>query len=240
MEYALVTGASRGIGKAIAKRLSKDGFPILINYKSNMNAAQQTLNEILIAGGKGELLPFDVSSPDDIESTLAHWEEQHSDDYISILVNNAGIRQDNLLIFMQNEQWHEVIDTSLNALFYITRRLLKNMLIHRHGRIINMASFSGVKGMPGQANYSAAKGAIISATKAIAQEVGKRKITVNAIAPGFISTDMTQDLNEEELKKLIPLNRFGTPEEVAALASFLASSESSYITGQVIQVNGGL
>lgn len=240
MEYALVTGASRGIGKAIAKRLSKDGFPILINYKSNMNAAQQTLNEILIAGGNGELLPFDVSSPNDIESTLAHWEEQHPDDYISILVNNAGIRQDNLLIFMQNEQWHEVIDTSLNALFYITRRLLKNMLIHHHGRIINMASLSGVKGMPGQANYSAAKGAIISATKAIAQEVGKRKITVNAIAPGFISTDMTQDLNEEELKKLIPLDRFGTPEEVAALASFLASSESSYITGQVIQVNGGL
>jgi 3-oxoacyl-[acyl-carrier protein] reductase len=186
------------------------------------------------------LLPFDCGSESAIESALALFEEQHPDDYIGVLVNNAGIRKDNLMIFMQNDEWHQVMDTSLNAFFYITRRLLKNMLTHRHGRIINMTSLSGVKGMPGQTNYSAAKGAIISATKALAQEVAKRKVTVNAVAPGFISTDMTSDLDEKELSKLIPLGRFGRPEEVANVVGFLASSEADYITGQCIQVNGGL
>ena len=240
MEYALVTGGSRGIGKAVAIKLARMGWPVVINYRGNTEAAEATKNEIEEFGGKVELLRFDCGDKEAIETALALFEEQHPDDYIGVLVNNAGIRKDNLMIFMQNEEWHQVMDTSLNAFFYITRRLLKNMLTHRHGRIINMTSLSGVKGMPGQTNYSAAKGAIISATKALAQEVAKRKVTVNAVAPGFISTNMTADLDEKELSKLIPLGRFGKPEEVANVVGFLASKEADYITGQCIQVNGGL
>ena len=240
MKYALITGASRGLGKAIALRLAKDGFAVIINYQSNREAAEDTLKQIQEAGGTGELLPFNVADPQAIEAALDNWSQAHPDDYISVLVNNAGIRQDNLMIFMQEEQWSRVLDTTLNGFFYITRRLLKDMMTHRNGRIINMASLSGLKGLPGQTNYSAAKAALIGATKALAQEVAARKVTVNAIAPGFIATDMTKELNEAELKKLIPLGRFGKPEEVAALTSFLASDESAYITGQVISINGGL
>lgn len=240
MKYALITGASRGLGKAIALRLAKDGFAVIINYQSNREAAEDTLKQIQEAGGTGELLPFDVSDSQAIETALESWSASHPDDYISVLVNNAGIRQDNLMVFMQEEQWSKVLDTTLNGFFYITRRLLKDMMTHRNGRIINMASLSGLKGLPGQTNYSAAKAALIGATKALAQEVAARKVTVNAIAPGFIATDMTKELDEAELKKLIPLGRFGKPEEVAALASFLASDESAYITGQVISINGGL
>ena len=192
-KYALITGASRGLGKAIALRLATDGFAVIINYQSNKEAAEDTLKQVQEAGGTGELLPFDVSNPQAID--------------ISVLVNNAGIRQDNLMIFMQEEQWNRVLDTTLNGFFYITRRLLKDMMTHRKGRIINMASLSGLKGLPGQTNYSAAKAALIGATKALAQEVAARKVTVNAIAPGFIASDMTKDLDEAELKKLIPLVR---------------------------------
>ncbi len=240
MKYALITGASRGLGKAIALRLAKDGFAVVINYQSNREAAEDTLKQVQEAGGTGELLPFDVSNPQTIETALDSWSASHPDDYISVLVNNAGIRQDNLMIFMQDEQWNKVLDTTLNGFFYITRRLLKDMMTHRNGRVINMASLSGLKGLPGQTNYSAAKAALIGATKALAQEVAARKVTVNAIAPGFITSDMTKELNEAELKKLIPLGRFGKPEEVAALTSFLASDEAAYITGQVISINGGL
>lgn len=240
MRYAFVTGGSRGIGKAIAVKLAKMGMPVVINYRSNDDAAQSTRSEIEAFGGKAELLRFDVSDPQATEEALSHWEEKHPDDYISVLVNNAGIRRDNLMIFMQNEEWDDVLKTPLNGFFYVTRRLLKNMLTHRDGRIINITSLSGIKGLPGQTNYSAAKAAIIGATKALAQEVAKRKVTVNAIAPGFIATDMTKDLDESELKKLIPMGRFGKPEEVASLAGFLASEEAAYITGQVVQVNGGL
>jgi len=239
-KYALITGASRGLGKAIALRLANDGFAVIINYQSNKEAAEDTLKQIQEAGGTGELLPFNVADPQAIETALDSWSQSHPDDYISVLVNNAGIRQDNLMIFMQEEQWNNVLDTTLNGFFYITRRLLKDMMTHRNGRIINMASLSGLKGLPGQTNYSAAKAALIGATKALAQEVAARKVTVNAIAPGFIATDMTKELDEAELKKLIPLGRFGKPEEVAALTSFLASDESAYITGQVISINGGL
>lgn len=240
MKYALITGASRGLGKAIALRLAKDGFAVIINYQSNREAAEDTLKQVQEAGGTGELLPFNVADPQAIETALESWSEKHPDDYISVLVNNAGIRQDNLMIFMQEEQWNNVLDTTLNGFFYITRRLLKDMMTHRNGRIINMASLSGLKGLPGQTNYSAAKAALIGATKALAQEVAARKVTVNAIAPGFIASDMTKDLDEAELKKLIPLGRFGQPEEVAALTSFLASDDAAYITGQVISINGGL
>ena len=239
-KYALITGASRGLGKAIALRLANDGFAVIINYQSSKEAAEDTLKQIQEAGGTGELLPFNVADPQAIEAALDTWSQAHPDDYISVLVNNAGIRQDNLMIFMQEEQWNNVLDTTLNGFFYITRRLLKDMMTHRNGRIINMASLSGLKGLSGQTNYSAAKAALIGATKALAQEVAARKVTVNAIAPGFIATDMTKELDEAELKKLIPLGRFGKPEEVAALTSFLASDESAYITGQVISINGGL
>lgn len=240
MKYALITGASRGLGKAIALRLAKDGFAVVINYQSNREAAEDTLKQVEEAGGTGELLPFDVSDPQAIEAALESWQNAHPEEYISVLVNNAGIRQDNLMIFMQEEQWSKVLDTTLNGFFYITRRLLKDMMTHRNGRIINMASLSGLKGLPGQTNYSAAKAALIGATKALAQEVAARKVTVNAIAPGFIASDMTKELDEAELKKLIPLGRFGKPEEVAALTSFLASDEAAYITGQTISINGGL
>lgn len=240
MKYALITGASRGLGKAIALRLAKDGLSVIINYQSNKEAAEDTLRQVQEAGGTGELLPFDVSDAQAIDKALETWSANHPDDYISVLVNNAGIRQDNLMIFMQEEQWSKVLDTTLNGFFYITRRLLKDMMTHRNGRIINMASLSGLKGLPGQTNYSAAKAALIGATKALAQEVAARKVTVNAIAPGFIATDMTKELDEAELKKLIPLGRFGKPEEVAALTSFLVSDDAAYITGQVISINGGL
>lgn len=240
MKYALVTGGSRGLGRAVCLKLASQGIPVVINYQSNKTAAEETLQMIEEQGGTAELLAFDVSNPEAIELAIANWEERHPNDYIDILINNAGIRQDNLLIFMQNEQWHKVLDTTLNGFFYTTRRLLKNMLSHRSGRVINMVSLSGIKGLPGQVNYSAAKAAIIGATKALAQEVAARKVTVNAVAPGFIATDMTSDLDEASLKKMIPLGRFGKAEEVASLVGFLASSEAAYITGEVISINGGL
>ena len=240
MNYALVTGGSRGIGRAIAIRLAADGFAVIINYVSNLKAAEETLAEITAAGGSAELLRFDVSKPEEIEAALEAWETEHPDDTVTVLVNNAGIRRDNVLIFMQNDEWHSVVDTSLNGFFYTTRRLLKGMLSKRSGRIINISSLSGLKGLPGQANYSAAKAALIGATKALAQEVAPRKVTVNAICPGFIESDMTAGLDVNELKKLVPMRRFGTADEVAALASFLASDQAAYITGLAISINGGL
>jgi 3-oxoacyl-[acyl-carrier protein] reductase len=186
-------------------------------------------------------MPFDTSDPKQIEAALDKWEEQHPEDYVSVLVNNAGIRRDNVMFMMSDEDWHSVLDTTLNGYFYVTRHLLKHMMPRkRGGRIINMASLSGLKGLPGQTNYSAAKAAIIGATKALAQEVAPRNITVNAVAPGFIETDMTKDLPQDELKKMIPAGRFGKPEEVAAAVGFLASEEAAYITGEVISINGGL
>lgn len=240
MRYALVTGGSRGIGRAICLRLARMGYPVVINYVSNDAAAEETKKSIESLGGRAELLRFDISNPQEIESAIEGWENSHPDDFIAILVNNAGIRRDNIMVFMQNEEWHKVIDTTLNGFFYTTRRLLKNMMTKRFGRIINIASLSGIKGMAGQSNYSAAKAALIGATKALAQEVAPRKVTVNAIAPGFIESDMTKDLPQEELKRLVPMKRFGSADEVAALAGFLAGEESAYITGEVISINGGL
>lgn len=240
MKYALVTGGSRGIGRAVCIKLAAAGMPVVINYVSNDEAARQTKEEVERLGGQAELLKFDASKPEDIERALNDWETAHPEDYVDVLVNNAGIRKDNLMIFMQNEEWSDVLQTTLNGFFYVTRRLLKNMMTRRHGRIVNMTSLSGLNGMPGQTNYSAAKAALIGATKALAQEVAPRKITVNAVAPGFIESDMTKDLNETELKKLVPVGRFGKCEEVAALVAFLASDEAAYITGEVIKISGGM
>lgn len=240
MKYALVTGGSRGIGRAICTALAAKGYPVIINYASNEAAANETKALIEANGGTAELLSFDVSDEVSVDKALEGWADNHPDDYVGILVNNAGIRQDAMMIFMQNVQWRNVLDTSVNGFFFVTRRVLKDMLIKRDGRIVNIVSLSGLKGMPGQTNYSAAKAAVIGATKALAQEVAPRKVTVNAIAPGFIMTDMTKDLDEAELKKNIPLGRFGKPEEVASLVSFLTSDEAAYITGEVISINGGV
>lgn len=240
MNYALVTGASRGLGAAIAIQLAKDGFAVILNYRSNEEAAREVLHTIQDKGKTAELLPFDVSNETSVDEALERWETEHPDDCIAVLVNNAGVREDNLMIFLQSDQWHKVINTTLDGFFYVTRRVLKSMLTKRNGRVINVASLSGLKGLPGQTNYSAAKAALIGATKALAQEVAPRKVTVNAIAPGFIKSDMTKDLNEAELKKTVPLGRFGEPQEVADLVSFLASPKAAYITGQTISINGGL
>jgi len=240
MKYALVTGGSRGIGRAICLKLAEMGYPVIINYASNEEAALETKKLIEEKGGTAELLPFDVKSVENIDNVLNNWAEKHPEDFIAVLANNAGIRQDNLMVFMQNEQWNDVINTNLNGFFFVTRRLLKDMISKRFGRIINIVSLSGLKGLPGQTNYSAAKAAVIGATKALAQEIGARKVTVNAVAPGFIATDMTADLDEKALKNMIPVGRFGKPEEVADLVGFLASENASYITGEVISINGGL
>jgi 3-oxoacyl-[acyl-carrier protein] reductase len=240
MNYALVTGGSRGIGRAVCQKLAAMGFPVLINYQSNRDAALETQKLIAEAGGVAELLSFDVCDSEAVDQAIDTWQAAHPDDYIGVLVNNAGIRKDTLMVFMQNSDWQSVLNTTLNGFFYTTRRLLKGMIGHRKGRIINMASLSGLKGQAGQTNYSAAKAALIGATKALAQEIGSRNITVNAVAPGFIQTDMTKDFNEADFKKMIPAGRFGKPEEVAALVGFLASDDAAYITGEAISINGGL
>ena len=239
-KYALITGASRGIGRAIAIQLAQDGYNILINYKSNDEAARRLLDEITTADSDHQLLKFDVTNQSLVNECIGQWVEGNPDAEIGVLVNNSGIRKDNLLVFMSDDDWRDVIDTNLNAFYYVTKVVCSMMVKKRRGRIVNIVSLSGLKGMPGQVNYSASKAGVIAATKSLAQELAKRSITVNAVAPGFIQTDMTEDLNVKELSQIIPMNRFGNPEEVADLVSFLVSGEASYITGQVISINGGL
>ncbi|PCJ00883.1 MAG: 3-oxoacyl-ACP reductase FabG [Flavobacteriales bacterium] len=241
MNYALVTGASRGLGKAIALQLAKDlGLHIIINYSSNKTAAEDTLSQIKEAGGSGEIMQFNVQDKEAVDNALNKWAKDNPDEFISVLVNNAGITKDGLFVFMSENDWDNVINVSSKGMFNVSRNLIEKMVRKRTGRIINVASLSGLKGVPGQTNYSAAKGAMIAATKALAQEVAKRKITVNAVAPGFIESDMTNDLPVDQLKQMIPMNRFGRADEVAHVVSFLASEKSSYITGEVININGGI
>ena len=240
MKCALVTGGSRGIGRAICIKMAEMGYYVLVNYRSNVEEADRTLAEIRQAGANGELVRFDVSNKEDIQQTLGGWIKTNEDKYIEILVNNAGIKDDVLMMWMKDEQWENVIRTSLDGFFYVTRLVLDSMLLKKYGRIINIVSLSGLKGLAGQTNYSAAKAGVIGATKALAQEVGRRGITVNAVAPGFIKTDMIEGLDEKVLSKMIPVNRFGLPEEVAHAVGFLASKEAAYITAEVLSINGGL
>lgn len=240
MKYALVTGGSRGIGRAICVKLAQMGYAIVINYVSNEHEALKTKELVEQAGSTAELLPFDVSDTQAADAALEAWIDTHKDSYIEVIVNNAGIRKDNLMLWMEPNDWYKVLGTSLDGFYNVTRVLLQPMLVHKYGRIISMASVSGLKGLPGQCNYSAAKGGLIAATKALAQEVGRKGVTVNAVAPGFVKTDMVEGLDEEALRKTIPMNRFGEAEEVAALVGFLASKDASYITGECISINGGL
>lgn len=240
MKYALVTGGSRGIGRAVCLKLAEQGYSILVNYKSNEAEAQKTLQMVKEKGADGELLQFDVSDKKVVDEVLGAWLENNKEKVVEVLVNNAGIRQDSLMIWMTDEQWKNVLGSSLDGFYYVTRLVVNGMLTKRYGRIVNIVSLSGLKGMPGQTNYSAAKAGVIGATKALAQEVARRGVTVNAVAPGFIRTDMTQDLKEADLKSLIPMQRFGEPEEVADAVAFLASPKASYITGNVLSINGGL
>jgi len=241
MKCALVTGGSRGIGKAICTKLAEDtAYHILINYHSNKAAAEDTQKLVEEKGATAEIIQFDVANADAVKNALDQWMQDNEGAIIEVIVNNAGITKDGLFMWMPAEDWHQVINTSLNGFFNVTNHLIQKMLSNRYGRIINIVSVSGVKGTPGQTNYSAAKGAVVAATKALAQEVAKRKITVNAVAPGFINSDMTAELDEKELKKMIPIHRFGEAEEVADLVSFLASKKASYITGEVININGGI
>ena len=227
MKYALVTGGSRGIGRAISQKLHKMGYEVLINYVSNEEAAKETL---ALIEGHGELMQFDVANAEATRSAIQTWQEAHPGVYIEVLVSNAGIRRDNLLIWMEPQDWHKVLDTNLTGWYNVTSAVLQPMLVHKYGRIVNVTSLSGIKGLPG----------LIAATKALAQEVARKKVTVNAVAPGFIRTDMVEGLDESTLKKDIPAGRFGDPEEVAAVVGFLASAEASYVTGEVISINGGL
>jgi len=240
MKCALITGGSRGIGRAICLELAAAGYYILVNYRSAHDAAAHTLDLIRQHGGQGELLPFDVGDRGQIEEKLPAWLERNPARYIEVLVNNAGIKEDALLMWMEAEQWSNVIRTNLDSFYYITRIVLNGMLLKKYGRIINVVSLAGLKGQAGQTNYSAAKAGVIGATKSLAAEVGRHGITVNAVAPGFIHTDMTRELDEKEMKVLIPVRRFGLPEEVAYAVAFLASPRASYITAEVLSINGGL
>lgn len=241
MKCALITGGSRGIGSAICQKLAEDSqYHILINYQSNKAAAKQTLEDVINAGGTGEIICFDVSNFEEVKAVLTKWQEENPEAIVEVIVNNAGITKDGLFMWMSPEDWSSVVNTSLNGFFNVTNFFIQKMLRNKYGRIVNMVSVSGVKGTAGQTNYSAAKGAVVAATKALAQEVAKRNITVNAVAPGFIRTDMTSQLDEKELIKLVPVNRFGEAEEVADLVSFLVSKKASYITGEIININGGI
>lgn len=239
-KYALVTGGSRGIGRACCIKLAEMGYNVLVNYKGNQAAAEETVALVKEKGMNAEALNFNVADKANVEEVLGGWMEQNKDSIIEVLINNAGVRQDTLMMSMTDEQWSSVMDTSLQGMYNVTKQVLNAMLMNRYGRIINMVSLSGLKGTPGQVNYSAAKAGMIGATKALGQEIAKRNVTVNAIAPGFVRTDMTEELNEKELTTMIPMKRFGEAQEVADLAGFLASKNAGYITGQVVSINGGL
>ncbi len=240
-KWAIITGGSRGIGRAICRKLAAEtSYKLLINYHSNALAAQETLAEVQALGAEAEIIQFDVADREATQLALENWQNAHPEEKMEVIVNNAGITRDGLFMWMGPEDWDKVIQTSLNGFYHVTNFFIQGLLRNKYGRIVNITSVSGNKGTAGQVNYSAAKGAVVAATKALAQEVAKRNITVNAVAPGFIRSDMTGALNEDELKKMIPVGRFGEAEEVAELVNFLVSKKASYITGEVININGGI
>ncbi len=238
-QTAIVTGASRGIGKAIAISLAKEGAEVIINFSSSAENANKVVSEINSFGGKAYCLQADISNESSVNELIQTVLAKNST--IDVLVNNAGITKDGLLMRMKTKDWQEVIDLNLSGVFYCTRAVSRQMLKQKKGRIINITSVVGLMGNPGQANYSAAKAGVVGLTQSAAKEFASRGITVNAVAPGFISTDMTKDLNSESILSAIPLGRFGNPEDVAGAVRFLAAEPSAaYITGQTIQVDGGM
>jgi 3-oxoacyl-[acyl-carrier protein] reductase len=237
-QIALVTGASRGIGRAIAVSLAESGRHVLINYRARQQDAEGTLEQVQKIGGSGELLPFDVTDASAVDTAIAAAIQKHG--RLDVLVNNAGVHKDMLLVWMKPEDWQSVLQVNLTGFYLVTRPVVKQMMLQRSGRIITISSTSGQSGVAGQVNYAAAKAGLIGATKALAKEVGKRKITVNAVAPGFIETEMLQDMDLKQLIDAVPLGRLGRPEEVAALVVFLCHPLAAYISGQVIGVNGGV
>ncbi len=240
-KIALVTGGSRGLGRAIAVRLAKDhGCHVLVNYTSNAAAADETIKMIEEVGGTAEAIGFNVADRDSVNKALDAWIEANPDNHIEIIINNAGITKDGLFMVMSDENWDDVLGVSLGGFFNVTKKLVDKMIRKRFGRVVNVVSVSGMMGNAGQVNYSAAKAGVIGATKALAKEIAKRNVTVNAVAPGFIETDMTADFDQKEMSRMIPMHRFGKPEEVAAAVSFLVSDDAAYITGNVININGGL
>jgi 3-oxoacyl-[acyl-carrier protein] reductase len=240
MKYALVTGGSRGIGRAISIKLALQGYHVLVNFQSNETEANKTVAQIIENGGQASALKFNVGNKDEVQSGLGGWIEANKDKTIEVLVNNAGIRKDNLMMMMPDAEWHQVLQTNLDSFYYVTKLVIPGMMFQRYGRIVNVVSLSGIKGMVGQTNYSASKAGVIAATKSLAQEIGRRGLTVNCVAPGFIKTEMTEGIEESQFRTLIPIQRFGEADEVAEAVIFLASKGASYITGEVINVNGGL
>lgn len=238
---ALVTGGSRGIGRATAIELSKEGANVIITYNSNEEKAKEVIKEVEKNGVKGLAIKADVSSEEDVKSMMKTIKSQF--DSIDVLVNNAGVTKDNLLIRMKSEDWDKVINTNLKGVYLCTKAVVRGMMKKRHGKIVNIASVVGISGNAGQGNYSASKAGVIGFTKSIAKELGSRGINVNGVAPGFVETDMTEVLSEdikEQSLKLIPLNRFAKPEDIANVVVFLCSEKANYITGQIINVDGGM
>lgn len=236
-KIALITGASRGLGAAIALRLARAGFDIWANYHTNQTAAELLKTQVVALGAGCLLLPFDVANQQQVTEVLDPHLEKNTPD---VLVNNAGITRDTLMLWMSREEWQSVTDVTLLGFFTVTKALLLGMMKRRSGHIVNIVSTAGQSGLPGQVNYSAAKAGLIGATRSLAKEVAKRGILVNAVAPGFIETDMTAELPREQIEATIPIGRFGRPEEVAGVVEFLCSDAASYLIGEVISVNGGI